>query len=311
MKKITLLCISFIMCANLMFAQESATPKTPSYGQDLVQGLEAYKIGDWENALFFLKRTSNFQEAQSDSVWYFVIMAEMNLSDYSAVVRDGTAFLNIFKDSKYISEITYQVLLAEYELQMFDEAIAGFTTFIDTYPTHDLVSSAIYHTGEALYKVYEFDRAKSYFDTLIAQYPNSTHYDDALFRLELLQQREREEKLLYLLRVTGEEAVAAKEDYERQIKQLQSEEAIILRKRVQELEQNYSRLEVEKQELLIQNESLKNTVQELNTLIATKEEAQPVVVENVNTSTPAQSNDLLIDDLTRKALELQKLLEEN
>ncbi len=313
MKKITLLCTCIIFLFGVAFSEEIPT-QNQVYGQDLIQGLEAYRVGDWENSLFFLKRTSNFQDATSDSVWFFVIMAEMNIADYSGALRDGTTFLEIFPDSTYTPEITYQTLYAGYELGMYDETILGFTDFVHTYPKHTLTPSAIFLTGEALYNIYDFMNAKLYFNTIVTEYPTSEIYDDAIFRLELLEQREREEKLLYLLRVTGEEAVAAKEDYERQIKQLQSEESIILRKRLQELEQEHNKLQIEKQELVLQNENLKNSVQELNAIIdqnAQDIEGDISVSVDVNSEPSEDNNDFLIDELTKKALELQQLINKN
>ncbi len=318
MKKITMLCVCILLFCTMAFAQESQERSQQTYGQDLVQGLEAYKVGNWEDSLFFLKRTSNFQNATSDAVWYFVIMAEMNIGDYTAALRDGKTFLEIFQDSVYVPEITYQTLYASYELGLYSESIDGFMHFINAYPDHNLVASAVFYSGEALYNMYDFSRAKSYFDRIVIDFPHSTLYDDAVFRLELLEQREREEKLLYLLRVTGEEAVAAKEDYERQIKQLQSEEALILRKRLQELEQEHSKLQVEKQELLAQNETLRDTVQELNSLVAqskqvTTQETASSVSESTNNadSVGVPQADSLIDELSIKALELQRLLSED
>ncbi len=302
MKKIIAMCICTFLFLTTISAQNQSASEAQSFGPDFVQGLEAYRTGEWEDALFFLKRTSNFQNASSDAVWYFVIMAEMYLADYEAVLRDGTTFLEIFQDSSYKAEITYQTLYASFELGYYDQAILGFTDFVTKYPNHMLAASAVYFTGEALYNVYEFEGAKVYFDRIVVDFPTSEKYEDALFRLELLKQREREEKLLYLLRVTGEEAVAAREDYERQIKQLQSEESLILGKRVQELEQSVNRLQVEKVELELQNENLRRTVQDLNTVIAENTQAAPVVdVENSNS---------LIDSLSARAIELERLLDE-
>ncbi len=327
MKKIVSLCVCIFMLVMPVFVQENESTEQ-TFGQDLVQGLEAYKIGNWEDALFFLKRTDNFQNALSDAVWYFVIMAEMNLGDYDAALRDGSTFLEVFSESIYVPEITYQTEYARFELDMYDEAINGFSDFIYVYPDHDFVSFAVFYTGEALYNTYDFSRAKSYFDRIVLEFPESTKYDDALFRLELLEQREREEKLLYLLRVTGEEAVAAKEDYERQIKQLQSEETLILRKRLQELETEHGKLQIERQELLAQNESLRNTVQELNTVIVenndqtSESDSFTTNTNTINTvgevgssenatSISEQNSNSLIEELTRKALELQRLINEN
>ena len=99
---------------------------------------------------------------------------------------------------------------------------------------------------------------------------------EAAFRLELLEQRAREEKLLYLLRMTGEENLAAREDYERQIKQYQSEESINFKMKVTELsllveslqeELNTANNRIEKllekvNDLTVQNQELKNAKEE-------------------------------------------------
>ncbi len=309
MKKIILVCICVCLLTVSAFAQNNAATQVQPFGEDFVQGLEAYRVGEWDDALFFLKRTSQFQNATSDAVWYFVIMAEVHIGDYTAVLRDGTMFLSIFNNSSYTAEITYQTLYASFEQGLYNQSVSGFASFIQDYPNHAMIPNALYFTGEALYNVYEFTKAKTYYDTIIVNYPNSDKYDSALFRIELLKQREREEKLLYLLRVTGEEAVAAKEDYERQIKQLQSEESLLLSKRVQELEQDIGRLQVEKQELVIQNETLKNTVQDLNTVIA--ENAKKVVEPEIIEPEPeTQDNSDLISSLSEKAIELEKLLGE-
>ncbi len=303
MIKKTLFCAIFILIVQLGFTQTSTSTQRQEFGQDLIQGLEAYRVGDWDDALFFLKRTSDFQELTSDSVWFFVIMSEINLGDYAAALRDGTTFLRQFSNSVYIPEMTYQTLYASYELDMYENAISGFTQFIQTYPDHDFVSLSIFYTGEALYNVFEYDRAQAMYNRVINEYPDSKKYDDSIFRLELLEQREREEKLLYLLRVTGEEAVAAKEDYERQLKLLEGEESILLRKRLEELEEINSRLEVQQQDLITQNEVLKRQLSEYQELNATPVPTPPVYSD-------IDDSNYLIDELLRKANQLQTIVDE-
>ncbi len=310
MIKKTLFCVAFLLLVQLGFSQTSSAVQTQAFGQDLIQGLEAYRVGDWDDALFFLKRTDDFQDATSDSIWFFVIMAEINLGDYSAALRDGTTFLQVFSKSSYVPEITYQTLFASYELDMYENAIQGLTKFTETYPNHNYTSLAIFYTGEALYNVFEYDRAKSMYNRVINDFPRSIKYDDSLFRLELLEQREREEKLLYLLRVTGEEAVAAKEDYERQLKLLEGEESILLRKRLEELESINNKLSVQQQDLLAQNESLKRQLSEYQSVEAVPIVPVQVPVEVPYTDQTSDTTNQLIDDLLRKAEQLQQLVDE-
>ena len=114
---------------------------------------------------------------------------------------------------------------------------------------------------------------------------------EAAFRVELLEQRAREEKLLYLLRVTGEENLAAREDYERQIRQYQSEESINFKMKVTEL----SLVESLQEELAAANTRIENLLYKVNELTIQNEKL-------VETSTEAKK---AADIATREA-ELQK-----
>ena len=94
-------------------------------------------------------------------------------------------------------------------------------------------------------EISNYEQAAPIFERIVTDYPSSPKVVEAAFRLDLLGQREREEKLLYLLRVTGEEYLAAKEDYEKLIKQYQSEEAVTLRKSIRELSSRVEELETQ------------------------------------------------------------------
>ena len=284
MKRIVALCLLVCLFSGFCFSQtHKESQKVVTFSQDLVKGLESYKIGNWEDTLFFLKRTNEFQNASSDVVYFFIIMAEINMGDFSSVYKDGLLFLKNFPNSAYFAEILYQTLYAGFELGMYEESINGFTKFIEQYPTNEKLDFAIFYTAESLYFMYEFENARAMYNQLIVNYPTSIKYIDSKYRIELLDHREREDKLLYLLRVTGEEALSLKELYERQIKELQGEEAVILRQRVLDLEN-------EKEDLLIKNEILQKSLQQNDSGVMTKETT-------------------LIDELVYKAAELEKILE--
>ncbi len=286
MKKIVALCLFICLFSGFCFSQTiDESQNSVSFGQDLIKGLESYKMGNWEDTLFFLKRTSEFQNASSDVVCFFVVMAEVNMRDFSSVHKDGLSFLEKFPNSAYFEEILYQTLYASFKLGMYEESINGFTKFMEEYPTNEKIDLAIFYTAESLYFMYEFENSRAMYNQLMINYPASAKYSDSKYRLELLEHREREDKLLYLLRVTGEEALSSKELYERQIKELQGEEAVMLRQRVLELEN-------QNKDLLIKNEILQKDLRNFQ-----------------NANSGINEDTTLIDELGYKAAELEKILE--
>ena len=125
---------------------------------------------------------------------------------------------------------------------------------------------------------------------------------------------------MYLLRVTGEEAASAREDYERQVKLLQGEEALSLKRNVQKLEEKLAALQASYEETRQQNEALNARVNELisenaqltNDVAKASQSAQAAenarkAAENASSSRQSAEDTILIE-LKKKAKELEKLL---
>ena len=242
----------------------------------LLKGLEAYKQKDWTTALFFLRKATTMPENVNPETWYVLIMSEVYASDFEGVLTDGMYFVQKFSTSPYVSQIEYQMARVTFLLEDYNQAFVMFSDFCKKYPKDELYSSALFWQAECLYQLYNLTEAEKLFKEIVTKYPESPKMIEAAFRLELLEQRAREEKLLYLLRMTGEENLAAREDYERQIKQYQSEESINIKMKVTELsllveslqeELNTANNRIEKllekvNDLTVQNQELKNAKEE-------------------------------------------------
>ena len=312
-------CFALFLCAaSLVQAQD--TPRY-AYDEDLVYGLEAYKNKDWSNALFFLRKASGVKESSSEEVWLLMILTEMHVSDYYAVLRDADVFSRRFPSSPYIPNIKYQIQLARFGLGLYEESAEGFSAFASTYSDHPLLPSALFWAGESLYRQYEYSRALPLYKRVVDEYPESSKYAESVYRIELLKQREREEKLLYLLRVTGEEAASAREDYERQVKLLQGEEALSLKRNVQKHEEKLAALQTSYEESRQQNEALNTRVNELisenvqltSDALKASEALRTAQETALKETAPAQQKSLseqdkMLIELKKKAKELEKLL---
>jgi len=232
----------------------------------LIKGLQAYKDKDWTTSLFFLRKAATLPVNNNAETWYVLIMAEVYASDFEGVLTDGSYFIYRFKDSSYVPQIKYQMARATFLLEDYNQAFGMFNDFCNEYPKHELYSSSLFWKAECLYQLYDYVESEKLFKNLLTEYPDSPKCVEAAFRIELLEQREREEKLLYLLRVTGEENLAAREDYERQIKMYQSEESINFKMKVTELTLLVEALQQELEDSNTRIENLLNKVNELSLL---------------------------------------------
>lgn len=227
----------------------------------LVQGLEAYRRGDWTSALFFLRRAGTQPENVNAETWYVLVMSEMYAGDYESVLSDGVYFVESFPSSPYVPQVEYQMGRASFIREEYADAVESFTAFCNAYPDHELVPSALFWMGESLYQTFHFDEASAIFERIVKDYPDSPKVTESAFRIELLNQRTREEKLLYLLRVTGEEYLAAREDYERQIRETQTDEAVNLKKAITALQAQVDELQEQLEVELSRNSMLTSRIE--------------------------------------------------
>ncbi len=246
--------VAVVLLVLLILPPLSVSAATGADNNLLVQGLEAYRQEDWSTALFFLRKASTLPENLNAETWYVLIMSEIFAGDYESVETDGAYFIKTFPNSSYMANVEYQMARAWFNTGEYQKAIDSFGAFCAKYSNNSLLPSALFWMAESLYQTFNFEQASAIFERIVTDFPNSPKVVEAAFRLDLLSQREREEKLLYLLRVTGEEYLAAKEEYEKLIKQYQSEEAVTLRRKIRDLSNRVEELETQ-----LGDEQKKNT----------------------------------------------------
>ena len=267
MKKIiALLVLSFVL-GSFVTAQVS----TDDY---LTKGLQAYKDGNWESAILLLKNAVSLPESSTPEVLYVLIMSEMFNGNYDDVLKDGKTFSRLYPDSEYKVYIDYQMGRALHYLGRYVDSISLLQKFCAENETNELFSSGLFWMAESFYASYYFEEAKGLYERVVSDFPNSPKYVESLYRLDLIVQREKEEKLLYLLKVTSEEYISSKENYDRQIKQFNTEESIGLRNQLRisndNLKKSQSELEILKTEkIALENKyaELENSFNELQAIV--------------------------------------------
>ena len=137
------------------------------------------------------------------------------------------------------------------------------------------------------------------------EFPDDPKASAAQYRIETINQRSREEKLLYLLRETGEEYLSAKEAYERQLKLYSSETAEEIRKKLINLQERNKQLESKlseyEQQLQSQNQEKLDMQKKYESVIKNLENDVKSIKENQNAE--------FIRQLKEKASQTQQLLD--
>lgn len=180
----------------------------------LVLGLEAYRNQEWPSAAMMLRDAVLSGRGDSESVWYMMIMSQIYAGYYDSVINDCESFENLFPDSSMKPGLVYQKGRVMHLLGKNEEASTVLADFCINYPDNPMYVSALFWLAECFYDECDYASAQSIYSLVVAKYPDDEKYSDSVARLDELGRSERERKLLYLLKVTGEEYLSLKEKYE-------------------------------------------------------------------------------------------------
>lgn len=279
-----------VLAASLLCIQ-------PFFGQDagiidFIDGCKSYSVGDWTSAIFSLKKATASDSGNTAETYYMLINAEMNTGDYANALDDCVYYLEEFKGSLYEPNIVYSKGRCYFSLAEYDKAIITLSDFCHQYDGHDMYASSLFWIGESFYACYQYDDAKVMFERIVSEFPDDSKAPASQYRIETISQRDREEKLLYLLKQTGEEYLFAKEEYEKQLKVYSSETTADTRAKLLEAQKKNMELEEKYQALELEMESLKATI-----------------ANGISQPLESSSEETLFEMLKQKAVETRLLLE--
>lgn len=285
--------------------------ETGSYA--FVEGCKSFSLGDWENAIFMLKKAVAYEDYETPDTYYMLITSEVEAGEYKAALNDCDYFLKQFSSSIYISRVTYLKGKILFNLKEYDKSVVVLSDFCHQYKNDDMYSYALFYIAESLYENYKYDEAESIYERIVQEFPNSPKFAASQYRIESILQRSREEKLLYLLKQTGEEYLAAKEDYERQLRLYNSDSVSSAKDRLHESQQKNAELESYVKDLEKQIAELQN---QLNLQYEKQAELQKEIEINsmdkeVPSFEPYDETKERIKALKEKAQKVQNLLDEN
>ena len=292
-----------VICASVfMYAAASESASSA-----FVEACKSYSRGEWADAKFQLKKAVSYKENLNPDTYFMLIMAEVYDGDNKSALDDCNFYLENFSDSMYYSRVYYQKGKLLYSLGEYEKSIVVLSDFCHRYDKDELYSYALFYIGESLFAGYKYDEAGSVYERIVTEFPESPKTPAAQYRLETILQRGREERLLYLLKQTGEEYLSAKEEYERQLRLYNSEAMDSTRQKLTAAQARNETLEKQVAELELQIAALKNNQAEADRIIQELKEAGE---KDIPAPEPFDEKKYQLKLLKEKALEAQKMLDE-
>ena len=297
--------LEIIFAAALFFGASGFVFASDASSAAYLEACKAFSRGEWESAELLLRKAVAYPQNNNADTNYMLITAEIYADDSIRALKDTEAFLHNYPGSIYTPRIQYMRGKLLYNTGDYEKAIIVLSDFCHQYENSELYPSALFYIAESLYAGYKYDEAETLYERIITQYPESDKVSASQFRMESIAQRSREEKLLYLLKQTGEEYLAAKEDYEKQLRLYNSEAINTTRERLVDSQRK-------NQELEEQIRDLENQIAELKAeQEARSDEEQSIIVaakkDDVFTETSSKEEDLKL--LKQKARLVQWLID--
>lgn len=320
--------IFLLLAPNTIYSQtkKSDNPAATSF----TQGMYAFNKGDYVSAIFMLRRAITFPENNNGDTYYMLITAEMASEDYDNAFKDCVTFIKSFYDSPYLPYILYHKGRCLFFQKQYEKCIIQLSDFCHEYPKNELYAAALFWIGESFFVNYNYSDALSLYTRVVTEYPGDSKAVIAQYRIETIEQLRREEKLLHLLKETGEEYLAAREEYEKQARLIANDKAQDAKLQIDELQAQVDALQSTVKKLQKENDVLKlmvkgdvkgaaklqedqkssddatNAAGNSNTTSSKKRASSKK--SNTSSTNDSRSNGELVNDLHQKAQKAKDLL---
>ena len=292
----------FIILSAISFSAVASESASSAF----VEACRLYARGEWSDAKIMLRKAVSYSENLTPEAYYMLISSEIYDGDNKKALDDCNFFIDNFSDSFYYARICYQKGKLLYSLGEYEKSIVVLSDFCHRFTSDELYSSALFYIGESLFAGYKYEEAEAIYERIVKEYPESPKTPAAQYRLETILQRGREEKLLYLLKQTGEEYLAAKEEYEKQLRLYNSEAVDSTRQKLAQAQSRNDMLEKKVADLELQIDALKNNQAESERIIQNLKESE----KDVPAIEPYDETKSQLRQLKNKALEAQRMLDE-
>jgi len=295
-----------------LFSQSAKV--TDSQNVNLRQGADAYKNEDWVSAMFFLRKVVATSSLASDENMFMLIKSEIYAGEYKQAQTDCETFMLKYSSSPYLEYVQYQNGRLLHLLARNEDAVIALSDFCHKNSQSQLYPLAIFWIAEAFYDEYNFESARGLYQRLVSDFPASEKAPQAQYKLDLIERRAREEKLLYLLKVIGEENLSTREEYERQLRVYALEDEQGVRRSLIEAQSRITQLEEEldyenavlAQENPVKEENIVTPTFEPQEKVAEEKEEEKIEKSDKFTGTAVTSEPVIIQTVSESSIRVKQ-----
>lgn len=220
MEKAGRLVIILLLAVRLGVCAYAVAPEASNeYAASFNEGCASFRTGDWNSAMMLFRRAVLSPQYDTEGTWYMLILSEMNGGAGRQAADDCDTFLAKFPSSPYCDVVQYQKGRALYLVGDYDNSALLLSDFCHQYPLSPLYAPSLFYAAESLFALSRLDEAMAIYTRIVNEFADCGKVPEARHRLDEIAGRKREAMLLYLLKKTGEEYAASKEEYERQLRQ--------------------------------------------------------------------------------------------
>lgn len=292
----------------LLFFGVSVSVFSQSAETALQRGLRLYGKGSFAEAVSELRNVDPGNADYPDAL-YWTGLSRLSLGNYRNALETLDTLESLYPGRK--PELPYHRGRILYYLGDYEEALIVLSDYSAGETNKTLKAASLYWAGECLYALRQFDTAETVFAGIVEKYPDSSKYQAALYRMELIKQKKIEAELLSILNWTHEESLRAQEEYRRREKDYDLT-ILAYQKRIAELQGDTTVSDLE-----LSNEEYRNRIiaaeQKISTLESSLMEANTALSEQSGEPVPSYTDRdtaLRLLSLKNDILALQNVINE-
>jgi TolA-binding protein len=184
------------------------------------RGLEKFQAGDYQGALYDFRETllDSRLGGYHGSAYFWIGKSYLGLEN-PRPARDNLAlFLENYPDHPLTEEARYQMGRTLHLLSDHQEAILWLSQFINDYPESGFIPNSYFWIGESLFSLGYYGESERIFQKVRQDFPESYKAEAAGYRLALIEMAYRERVLLNLVKLSHEQTMREREDYQRRLR---------------------------------------------------------------------------------------------
>ncbi|MBN1648981.1 MAG: tetratricopeptide repeat protein [Spirochaetales bacterium] len=190
----------------------------PDYGKKLMlDAIDYFGNGKYNNALLHCRDVildPGLEDLHADA-YFWMAKSYLALNQLDEAAKNLEFYLLNYKSNDFYEEALYQKGRLLYLQGDYESSIQFFFQFQDIYPVSIFTANSYFWIAESLFSMGNLEDAYAIFSMIVKTFPTSFKVEAAAYRMKLIEQKDRENELLKLLKMSHEDNLKSLEDYQR------------------------------------------------------------------------------------------------